>query len=148
MLNYSFFHLFLNATFSFLQMVESIFYASLRFSTNFSHDTSLWFVIIVGWPSLANRRYIHWCIFIYKVILGLLPPYLCTLQAKGNALTCCRKNGNWLTYIPYMASKPSWKITSMICNCFLWSVILQCILILFLHCYSLLNCTSPWPGLP
>ncbi len=29
-----------------------------------------------GWPALSSRRLKHWYLFIYKVILGLLPSYL------------------------------------------------------------------------
>ena len=40
----------------------------------------------VGWPSLTQRRLSHWYVFVYKAILGLLPPYLCSfisLQENG-----------------------------------------------------------------
>ncbi len=30
----------------------------------------------VGWPALSSHRLKHWYLFIYKVILGLLPSYL------------------------------------------------------------------------
>ncbi len=30
----------------------------------------------LGWPALSSRRLKHWYLFIYKIILGLLPSYL------------------------------------------------------------------------
>ena len=37
----------------------------------------------VGWPALSSRRLSHYCIFIYKAILGVLPSYLCSLMRES-----------------------------------------------------------------
>lgn len=68
-----------------LLKLDSVYHASLRFITNcraLTHHCELY--SRVGWPSLTTRRLCHWYIFIYKVIIGLLPLYLCELIKHKN----------------------------------------------------------------
>ncbi len=60
-----------------LQVLDSVYHGALRFITNskvLTHHCLLF--SRVGWLALSSRRRKHWCLFIYKVILGLLPSYL------------------------------------------------------------------------
>ncbi len=60
-----------------LQALDSVYHGALRFTTNskaLTHHCLLY--SRVGWSELSSRRLKHWYLFIYKVILGLLPSYL------------------------------------------------------------------------
>uniref|UniRef100_A0A3B3HCE9 Reverse transcriptase domain-containing protein n=1 Tax=Oryzias latipes TaxID=8090 RepID=A0A3B3HCE9_ORYLA len=72
--------LYMNATAQCLSKIDSVYHAALRFVTNCkasTHHCELY--SRVGWSSLSTRRFTHWCIFIYKSLLGLLPSYICSL---------------------------------------------------------------------
>uniref|UniRef100_A0A8C7F2I1 K Homology domain-containing protein n=1 Tax=Oncorhynchus kisutch TaxID=8019 RepID=A0A8C7F2I1_ONCKI len=72
--------LYMHATTSFLQRLDSVYHASLRFITNaktLTHHCTLY--QMVGWTSLYMRRKIHLYVFIYKALLGKFP-----LQIKSN----------------------------------------------------------------
>lgn len=58
----------------FLQWLDSAYYESLCFITDFKtykHHCVLY--IYTGWSTLSIRRLNHWLVFIYKVVVGLLP---------------------------------------------------------------------------
>ena len=60
-----------------LGMLDATYHGALRFITgckSLTHRDTLYDK--VGWPSLSTRRLHHWYIFIYKALIGLLPPYL------------------------------------------------------------------------
>ena len=42
-------------------------------------------VTLIGWPALSTRRLSHYCTFIYKAILGVLPSYVCSLIMRKSA---------------------------------------------------------------
>ncbi len=56
----------------------------------------------VGWPALSSRRVKHWYLFIYKVVLSLLPSYL---QQKGIKNYGLRSQDYYLLSIPKVHSK-------------------------------------------
>ena len=77
--------LYMHASAQCLHMVDVSYHASLRFITNckaLTHHCELY--SRVEWPALATRRLSHWYIFIYKVILGLLPHYLSVFITQKN----------------------------------------------------------------
>lgn len=49
----------------------------------FSHIVKVWLAIVCWTGCPGIRRLIHWCTFIYKPILSLLPTYVCVFH-KGN----------------------------------------------------------------
>ncbi len=60
-----------------LQALDSVYHGALRFITNSKALTHHCFLYSrVGWSALSYHRLKHWYVFIYKVILGLLPSYL------------------------------------------------------------------------
>lgn len=68
--------IYMNASITSLKLLDTVYHGALRFITNFralTHQCSLY--DRVGWSALSTRRLNHWYIFIYKAILGLLPPY-------------------------------------------------------------------------
>ncbi len=60
-----------------LQALNSVYHGALRFFTYSKALTHHCFLYSqVGWPASSSRRLKHWYVFIYKVILALLPSYL------------------------------------------------------------------------
>lgn len=75
--------LYMNACSTSLHMLDAIYHCALRYITgckSLTHHCTLY--TKVGWLSLSARRLLHWYIFIYKAIIGLLPSYLCTEFGK------------------------------------------------------------------
>ncbi len=75
--------IFMNAPVQSLKKLDIVYHCALRFMTGSDHRThhcSLY--AAAKHPSLSVRRFTHWMIFIYKCILGLLPPYLCTYMRR------------------------------------------------------------------
>lgn len=71
--------LYMYSTSQCLHALETVFHGALRFITNLkslTHHCLLY--SLVGWFSFLIQRWMHWHIFIYKAVLGLLPPYLNT----------------------------------------------------------------------
>ena len=63
-----------------LDKLNVLYNSAIRFATNApprTHHCTLY--SSVNWPSLENRRNIHWYMLIYKTLLGQSPPYLCRL---------------------------------------------------------------------
>lgn len=90
--------LYMHAASSILCKLDSAYHASLRFITkakSLTHHCTLY--QLVGWTSLSLRRQQHWYIFIYKAILGKLPPYLCRLFVY-NTCTYNLRSTQWLLY--------------------------------------------------
>ena len=68
----------MNAPDQSLKKLDTVYHSALRFMTGSDHRVhhcSLY--ASAKCPSLAVRRFSHWMTFIYKSLLGLLPPYLC-----------------------------------------------------------------------
>ncbi len=60
-----------------LQALDSVYLGALRSITNLKVLTHHCFLYSrVGGPALSSYRLKHWYLFIYKVIVGLLPSYL------------------------------------------------------------------------
>ena len=65
---------------SVLKLLDPVYHSALRFITDapyHTHHCALYEK--VGWPSLAERRNIHWFLFIFKVLTGKQPSYLTDL---------------------------------------------------------------------
>ena len=82
-----------------LGRLDPLFHAALRFitsSTYRTHHCTLY--SLVGWSSLASRRLLHWYIFIYKAILGNVPPYICSkFELVQNSLNL--RSNAWMRYV-------------------------------------------------
>lgn len=59
-----------------LEQTELLYHAEMRLITNAPYSIHRELYSLLNWTSLHTRREIHWYIFIYKVLLGLLPKYL------------------------------------------------------------------------
>ena len=69
-----------HAAASTLKCLDSVYHSSIRFITGDSYDTHHCILYNkVGWPSLAERRELHWHLFLYKAILGDCPSYISSL---------------------------------------------------------------------
>lgn len=69
--------LYMHATETVLRKLDPVYHASLRFITNanpLTHHCALY--QLVGWSSLYLRRKFHFLLFVYKALIGKLPPYL------------------------------------------------------------------------
>ena len=63
-----------HAAASTLKCLDSVYHSSIRFITGDSYDTHHCILYNkVGWSSLAERRELHWHLFLYKAILGDCP---------------------------------------------------------------------------
>ena len=63
-----------------LAALDTVITLALRFFTGcgrLTHHCQLY--SMSGWPSLSTRRETHWLLMIYKALLGMVPPYLCSL---------------------------------------------------------------------
>ena len=63
-----------------LKLLDAVYHSSLRFITGDgfrTHHCTLY--ENVGWTSLYDRRERHCLLFVYKALLGKLPPYLTSL---------------------------------------------------------------------
>ena len=66
-----------NASATSLKTLDAVYHSALRFITGDTYDTHRCILYNkIGWPSLATRRDQHWFIFIFKALIGRLPPYL------------------------------------------------------------------------
>ena len=98
--------LYMNAPANCLRSLDTVYHGALRFVTGckaLTHRCILY--ARVEWPSLAARRLIHWHIFIYKAILGLLPHYLCNYIFKSQSSYCLRSNEFYLLIMPKVHSE-------------------------------------------
>ena len=98
--------LYMNAPANCLRSLDTVYHGALRFVTGckaLTHRCILY--ARVEWPSLAARRLIHWHIFIYKAILGLLPHYLCNYIFKSQSNYCLRSNEFYLLIMPKVHSE-------------------------------------------
>lgn len=94
--------LYMNASSQCLSKIDSVYHGALRFITNCraqTHHCELY--ARVKWSSLTTRRLTHWYTFIYKAILGLLPPYICSLITVRNIESYgLRSKGHLLLSVP------------------------------------------------
>lgn len=94
--------IYINAPTQVLKQLDSVYHASLRFITNCkprTHHCELY--TRVGWPPLDARRLTHWCMFIYKAILRLLPLYLCEyIELKAPGMYSLRSQQSLLLSVP------------------------------------------------
>jgi hypothetical protein len=65
--------IYMNGSAQCLRSIDTLYHGTLRCINckTLTHHCTLY--TRVGWPSLVTRRLSHWCTFIYKAILGLLP---------------------------------------------------------------------------
>ena len=78
--------LFMNAPEQSLKKLVIVYHSALWFMTGSDyrvHHCSLY--AAVRCPSLSVHRFSHWMTFIYKSILGLLPPYLCLYMCRTSS---------------------------------------------------------------
>ena len=76
----------MNAPANRLHLLDAVYHGALRFITGckpITHHCTLY--TLVNWSSLSMRRTIHWYIFIYKSIIGLLPPYLTSYLSRNQS---------------------------------------------------------------
>uniref|UniRef100_A0A669EEG1 Reverse transcriptase domain-containing protein n=1 Tax=Oreochromis niloticus TaxID=8128 RepID=A0A669EEG1_ORENI len=95
--------LYMNASAQCLHKIDSVYHASLRFITNcraLTHCCDLY--ARVGWPALSSRRFAHWCIFIYKALLGQMPTYICDLLTRRSTVSySLRSSDLFLLNVPF-----------------------------------------------
>ncbi|KAJ8343940.1 hypothetical protein SKAU_G00312690 [Synaphobranchus kaupii] len=97
-----------------LQKLDVLYHSAIRFATNApfrTHHCTLY--SSVNWPSLHTRREIHWYMLIYKTLLGLSPPYLCSLLQFAPAAYNTRSANLILLKIPKTFS--NWSIVISVC---------------------------------
>ena len=97
----------MNASAKCLSKIDAVYHASLRFIANCgerTHHCELY--SRVGWPSLSTRMLGHWCTFIYKAMLGLLPFYICNLLTRTSvdSYGLC-SNDQLLFSVPFFRTK-------------------------------------------
>ena len=69
-----------NASNSVLKMLDPVYHSAIRFITGDAYQTHHCNLYDkVGWPSLSNRRDIHWYLFIFKSLVGKQPPYITSM---------------------------------------------------------------------
>lgn len=93
--------LYMHAPNKYLHQLDSAYHGALRFITGckpFTHSCTLY--NLVQWPSLAQRRLTRWRLFIYKSIIGTLPPYLCRLMSFKVSTRSLRSNDNFNLVVP------------------------------------------------
>lgn len=99
--------IYMNASITSLKLLDTVYHGALRFITNFralTHHCSLY--DRVGWSALSTRRLNHWYIFIYKAILGLLPPYLQSyIEKKSTGRYCLRSEDLLLLSVPQVRTE-------------------------------------------
>ena len=80
-----------------LKSLDSVYHSALRFITGDSYSTHHCILYDkVGWSPLAVRRDQHWYLFVFKAIIGKLPPYLASLLVWKSRPNITRSN-DWLT---------------------------------------------------
>lgn len=90
-----------NATISSLSMLDSIYHSAIRFSTGSAYNTHHCILYdTIGWPSLTERRFRHWILFIYKAILGKLPSYISSLLNWHSSMHHTRSSSQLLLSVP------------------------------------------------
>ena len=83
-------------------MLDAAYHSALRFVTNckaLTHHCALY--ARASLPSLTVRRLSHWYMFIYKAMLGKLPPYICSLiSQRVTSSYCLRSQDVFLLHVP------------------------------------------------
>ena len=91
---------------SILKPLDSVYHSALRFITgaNFNtHHCDLYGM--VGWGSLLERRNYHWHLFIYKGLVGKLPPYISSMLCEKPSYIQTRSS-DWLVLkVPFANSE-------------------------------------------
>jgi len=88
----------MNAPAHYLIKLDATYHSALRFVTNLkalTHHCTLY--ARASLPSLTVRRLSHWYMFIYKAMLGKLPPYICSLISQSY---CLRSQDVFLLHVP------------------------------------------------
>ena len=84
-----------------LKPLDSVYHSALRFITGAKYDTHHCILYDkVGWSSLSSRRDYHWFLFIFKTIIGKLPPYLSSLLTQSIGTYQTRSNDQFVFKIP------------------------------------------------
>ena len=94
-----------NAAPTTLEPLKTAYHSAIRFITGDAYRTHHCLLYDkVGWLSLENRRAFHLYLFIFKAIIGKLPPYINSmLSLKPNPYAS--RSSSWITFnIPLMKS--------------------------------------------
>ena len=83
-----------------------LYHSAIRFITGASYNTHHCALYdLVGWPSLALRRDIHWYLFIFKTLIGKHPPYLTQLLSWNTGSYQTRSSDLLLLKVPRAQSR-------------------------------------------
>ena len=94
-----------NASASVLRPLDIVYHSALRFVTGANYNTHHCALYdLVAWPSLSQRRDIHWFLFIFKTLSGKHPQYLSQLLSWNNNLYSTRSSDLLLLSVPKVRS--------------------------------------------
>ena len=94
--------IYMHASAAILKPLDAIFHSVLRFITGDPYSTHHCTLYSrVGWPSLTARREQNCLIFIYKALLGTLPPYLTSLLNFRTTGLLTRSQSHIRLHLPY-----------------------------------------------
>ena len=130
-----------------LKPLDTVYHSALRFITGDSYDTHHCTLYSnVGWSSLAERRQSHWHLFIYKALIGKLPPYISVMlhQKPTNILT---RSSDWICLLAPFANSELGKAAFSIGAPIAWNILQQELklntLASFSHFKNILNRVLP-----
>lgn len=88
-----------------LKSLDVVYYPDLRFITGDPYSTHHCILNQkVSWPSLVVARDQHWFLFIYKLLMQLLPPYISSLLTLNSQnLGNCSQTWIWCHFFFYSA---------------------------------------------
>ena len=90
-----------HAAASTLKPLDSVYHSAIRFITGDSYDTHHCILYDrVGWSSLAERRKLHWHLFLYKAIIGDCPNYITSLLEWTSGPYRTRSNDRLTLKVP------------------------------------------------
>ena len=93
-----------------LKLIDTVYHASLRFITNCNALTPHCELYArVGWPCLQAHRHTHWCTFIYKAILRLLPTYLSSFISLKRDGQYSLRSREFYTFLSTKSSYGAWE---------------------------------------
>lgn len=93
--------LYMHAAKSVLRSLDAVYHSALRFITGANYTTHHCNLYsLSGRHPLAVRRQLHWFIFIYKAVIGLLPSYLSVFSLSSNNRYNLRSNSVILFNVP------------------------------------------------
>ena len=135
-----------------LKPLDSAYHSALRFITGDKYDTHHCLLYDkVGWPSLTLRRSYHWYLFIYKAIIGKLPPYISSLLDWNTGMHQTRSSNRLALRVPRVRSEHgksafsydaphTWNALQQTLNLQAFPSLNEFKAIALDHCTSLCNC--------